>query len=495
MREFIALKLGDDWLDLPADLSIQIEIWNTLFEFDRIPGTLTFPFTLPFSAVNNLKLKFPGHLSVARYRQPELPCQLFLMGQLWRMGKLNVIRRSEKGYEVNFQTDVGDISVQIKEAGLRDIDYGTVPLQLSVQPAYPESSYALFPVRNLGFSKVEQPDFSGYQNFYDEGFPFNSNVMRPYEFPVTPFPYLVHVLKAAMAHFGYTVTGDWLEEEAVKRLVVFNTRAYFPTSADPDIDVVLAEHVPDMKVNEFLKAIRSLFSIGFVFNPLRKEMEVVRLRDVVADRTYVDWSEFTGRVYEWEPAPFGGFTLAMEADPDDEQKQVAFDYSYQVGDGLEDVPCQVATLPMVVNYLFWGGTGQRDWLVPVTQQEQDRFSFRVLAYHGLQPNNDGTTYPLGTSGTVNRMGDQISSDSLEWDGPHGLYLRRHKPWLDFLDESDRVETEQALRIHEILSLNHGRRCLIRHEGGIFTGLWEKVSFTISKKNGLKTAKVPIRRNY
>ncbi|MFC6999599.1 hypothetical protein [Rufibacter roseus] len=488
MRDFIGIKLGEEWLDLPPDLVIQIEMWNALFETDRIPGTLILPIMLPHSATNSKKLGFPGHLSVARYKQPQEPCYVFLMGQLWRVGKLNLIKRTPRGYEVNFQTDVGDISVQMKETSLREIDLGTDALQLQVSGVFPDSKYALFTVFNQNFFNGQNVAFNGLVNNYTDSF------LAGADNPITPFPFLLHVLHRTMAAFGYTVKGSWLEEEEVKRLVVYNTYALHP--AVNGSLITFSNHVPDMKVNEFLKAIRTMFCLGMVFNPLRRELEIVRLSDVVADRSYVEWTHNTNRLYDWEPSPERGFKLEMSPDGNDELQKTATGLTFLVGAGQEPITAPVSTLPMEVAY------GR---LLPTAFQkggniggsgEEGKFSLRLLTYRGLQPLEVGDDlYPMGTSGVVDVRGSQIGTDSIEWQGAAGLYERRHKPWLTFLSDGDRIETEQTFKVADILGLDLKKRAFIRHESGVFTGLWEKVSISVSKQKGLQSAKVPIRRIY
>ncbi|KAA3439567.1 hypothetical protein [Rufibacter hautae] len=489
MNDTIMIKLGDTWLDLPEELSIQIEAWNPLFETDRIPGTLTFPFTLPFSSGNNKVLGFPGHLSVARYRQPQQACQLFLMGQLWKVGKLNLVKRSSKGYEVNFQTDVGDISALLKEQNLRELDLGAEPLSLQALPVFPEAKYALFPVRNTDFFEERPELFSDIINDYDGGFKSAPANAFYRQYPVTPFPYLAHVLQAVLATFGYTVTGSWIQEEETRRLVIYNTHALYPAS---DLDglapLVISDHLPDMKVNEFLKAIRSLFCLGMVFNPLRKEVEILSLDAVARDRTYMEWTESTGRLYDWEPALATGFTLEMTADSGDALLGTV-DLTYTVGSGKEPISCQAGTLPM---------TDYFGRLLPEASQKEDgsgKYTLRLLSYRGLQQDQFDRIYPLGTSGTTDSKGAEIGTDSLQWAGPKGLYERRHKAWLDFLLHAESIETEQSFHIKDFLALDCRRRSFIRHESGTFAGIWEKVSITVSRKKGLQPAKVPLKRIY
>ncbi|PSR53929.1 hypothetical protein AHMF7605_10565 [Adhaeribacter arboris] len=473
----VGYRINNTWLDLPPDLSVQMEIYNPLFQTDYIPGSLTYPFNLPAdSKLNQRELNFPGELAVSRYSTRFFTAQMFLMDQLWRVGKLNVLRKT-KDYNVNFQTDIGDIESRLKEDSLRSLDLGTANLSMQVAEIYPTQTYALFPVKNPNFFDGKKETFGKYLNYYDGGF-FESSGIHT----ITPFPYLVHVLRQVLANYGYQVQGAWLEEEATRRLVIYNNQV--PTDAPFPIN----QHVPDMKVNEFLRAIRSLLGLGFIFNTTAKSMTIVRLKDVLRNTAYVDWTTRTKPSFEWEPNLTNGFNLKQEPDGNDDiYKTLPATWgTYRVGAGKEDIPVSAGTLPTVnqADEL----KSSRQWLVPQASQKgstpeleigQNPFSLRLLSYQGMQPDSQGNLYPQGSNAPV------------VWEGGQGLYQTAHQEWLEFRSTTELIEAKITFTIEDLLRLKPDLKAMIRYEDGTIKALWEKITLGINNKTGIQEAKVSL----
>jgi hypothetical protein len=463
----IGFRIDGEELDLNASTSVQVEYYSGLFEIERIPGMLTFPVTLPWSKKNKRLLGFPGNLSVRRYRREPFDCQMYL-GNLWRIGKLYILGTSDKGISVNFQSDIGDLGDGFKNDSLHDLDLGSVPLSMAVQAVYPESTYALFPVYNPVFYDNDEAfaTYAGYLNYYDTSFKTLST-----QHPCTPFPYLVHIMRQVMAHYGYRITGQWLEEEETRRLVIYNTYAL---DAPEQATVEHRLHVPDIKVNEFMKAIRAAFGLGYLFNTATKTMEVVRLNDVVQITGYVDWQARALQVKGWKPNDTDGFRLELTPDSSDELNKVTPPAAVlQLGKGKDLISAKLGTLHMRQE-------GSR--LLPQARQEgssgryagSDGFSLSLLSYRGLEGG-----YPLG------------SSQQLAWTGAEGLYEQCHRHWLDFLGETESIETEINLNITDLRTLRPERKVLVRDGHTPLKAFWTKISVTISLQDGIKTAKAPL----
>ncbi len=406
----IAFRIENEELDLNASTSVQVEYYSSLFEVDRIPSVYTYPVTLPWSKKNKRVLGFPGNLSVRRYRREPFECQLYL-NNLWRVGKLYILGTNDSGISVSFQSDIGDLGEGFKNDSLRDMDLGT------------GQEFALFPVRN--------------DKFQDNG--------------SVPYPYLVHILRRVMGHYGYTCSGPWLEEADTKALVIYNVQP-----RDPE-QVMYAHHLPDMKVNDFLKAIRAAFCLGFVFNTTTKTMEVVRLRDVIRHTGFADWRERPTCVKEWKPNESDGFRLELTPDSNDElSKSLSAEaYIYQVGKGKEPIPIGLGTLSIASDG------------VPVTSQEQKfdgKFGLTLLYFNGQQ------AQPLVTA---------------------TLFEQCHREWLEFLGETENVEADVHLNITDLRTLRQDRKVMVQDELASVKALWKKISVTVSLDKGIQPAKASL----
>ncbi|WP_266206234.1 hypothetical protein [Pontibacter kalidii] len=403
----IAFRIADEELDLNASTSVQVEYFSSLFETDRIPGMLTYPVTLPWSKKNKRMLGFPGSLSMRRYRKEPFDCQLYL-NNLWRVGKLYIMGTSDSGISVSFQSDIGDLGEAFKNDSLRELDLGS------------GLEFVRFTVRNDKFADNTQ----------------------------VPYPYLVHILRQVMKQYGYTCSGAWLDDASIRSLVIYNVQP-----PDPG-QVIYAHHMPDMKVNDFLKAIRAAFALGFVFNTTTKNMEIVRLRDVIRNTDFADWRSRQIRVKEWKPNETDGFRLELKPDSNDDlNKELSVEaYTFQVGKGKETIPIGLGTLKMAADG------------VPVASQEanyEGKFGLNLLYYGGQQ------AQPLV---------------------PATLYAQYHREWLEFLSETETVEADVSLSITDLRTLRQDRKVLVQDELASVKALWRKISVTVSLDKGIQTAK-------
>jgi hypothetical protein len=83
----------------------------------------------------------------------------------------------------------------------------------------------------------------------------------------------------------------------------------------------------------------------------------------------------------------------------------------------------------------------------------DEFEPRVLFFRNMQPDITDTLYPLGTSGIHNAKGEIIGTQTLNWDGPNGLYEKIWKEWLTFIDTSITYKESFNLDLLDIINMD------------------------------------------
>jgi hypothetical protein len=502
----IAYRVYDSYgratpLDLNPNTTFGIEINSPFFRTDQTPGTVTYPVTLPATRNNRMLLGFPEMLANQTSAPIEIPCQLFLEGVLWRIGVLRYRGyNSDKGgsYSVNFQADAGDFQSLTRDVSLRSMDLGTDVLSLTVKDIFPAANYALFPVRNGGFYDSKNEAFQGYLNYYQGG-GFRSNATTN-DYAITPFPYLVGILKKVIETYGYYLKGTWLEEEWVRRLVIYNNNALDKLTGNLNTyktAIAFCNHVPDMKVGEFLQAIRILFGLAYQFDATTKTVEIIRLKEVIADLSYLDWTPKAERNYSEEPADANGFTLRQQIETSDDLNQTLSTgwADYKVGSGRQEITTAASTLHMVreTDPL----TPARQWLLPATKQQgtslpfetgDNSFSLRLLSYQGLQADSQGNTYPLGTAVAEKYSGTLAGAKGLQWAGTGGR-SEDWSAWLDFLAQARPIERTIRLNMVDLVSLNPAKKIMIQAPEGTVKAFWNKISLTASLKDGIGKAKV------
>ena len=476
----IAFKIGDEFLDLNPNTSVGIEWYNPLFQkSDQTPGLLTYPITAPYSRTNQRILGNPEHLSLAEPPPTDFPCQFYINRVLWKIGILKY-RGFNGQYVLNFQSDAGDFAAKTRDTSLTKVDYKADILSSSVKTL--TDNYALFPVRNSIFFGDKNPPagWNNYVNFYNAGF----------SGPMVPFPYLRFILSEIMRVNGYYISGDWLTEDYVKRLVIYNN---FTLPAGP---IDFRKHVPDINVSALLAAVRQLFGVGYVFDAGSKTVRIVRLKDVVENNAYIDWTAKADKAYSDDVLDRNGFTLKQTVESDDElNKTLSLDWAeYKIGAGREEITSSASTLHMVRET-----QGSRNWLVPATEQkgtsqatgtgENSKFSLRFLLYAGLQSDSAGGQYPLGSAVNENFAAAPFTNRSLHYAGPWGLYQNNYKSWVSFLDQARPVSRSVSLNMSDLLTLDPTRKILIDK----IKYFYEKISLSVSSKDGIGKAKIDLRK--
>ena len=483
---------GADWLDFGANVGLEIR--SPLFDTGSIPGILSYPAPIRDTPRNRRLLGFPAVR--ARRTGPVAPVEadFYIGGLLWRRGVLQYkdFDSSKGEYSYQFQADADALATQIQDVLLSELDLGVLPTSLR----YESDDYVLCPVRNNTFyDKDKNADWCKVVNYFPPSDPTAAiNQGTTHAYTVVPFLKLVPLLKRCFAAFGYEVAGAWLDDPEIQQLVVYSLTALdVPTGPGLATDFAIASLLPDVRLAELLLVLQQTFALCFVFNPVRKLVQVVPLRDVVANPAYA--TRNAGIDYRDVASEVNGFTLAFTPDGDDDLLKSAPWAELTLGGGKEKIQPAVDTLRMVreADPVRPG----REWLVPAAEQpgysartdfdQADKRSshLRLLFYRGLQSDSTGALYALATSGTLNYAGSTVGQYALEWDGPQGLYQQWHKPWLDFRANARIEERTMVLNLGEFQALDPTQKDMV--EGLKF--LWENISISVGGTETLGEATI------
>lgn len=488
----IALKVAGGYLDLNPG-TISVEISNPYFNFDAVPGTTSYPFALPGTATNLRLLGFP-HVRAGQGEQPAPePAEFYVDGLLWRVGSL-LYREFEAGkrqLSYQFAADAADLQRRTEGLSLPDLNLGELPLELRPDAA----DYALPPVRNSRFFGDKNQLFRRYLNYYDGAGSYSAPGGAPGQpfvtSALTPFPRLLPLLRRVLATVGYTLTGPWAADAEIGQLVLYSDRALAAAATT----LALARHVPAVGVGALLVALQKLFALGYTFDSQRRELHIRPLRAVIADQAYRD-RQPAGPARS-PASDEAGFTLKMELPDDEQNKTLPTAWAeLRVRGGKERVETSAGTL----HALREGDTilTSRQWLVPTLEAQgaspdfelgdESKTGLLLLFDRGLQPDSQGTPYPLATWGSQNYAGQDVGQYELRWAGPRGLYAQWHQPWLDFLRTATSQERLMQFGVADLLALDPARKEMV--EGRKY--LWEKVSLSLSTTKRLETARFTYR---
>lgn len=500
----IDLKLNHTSLDLGGNANIGLELTSPLFQRNNIPGSISYPFTIPATPNNRRQLNHPELLSSTEQFKTYSDVQLYIEHILYKIGTLKIQDTSDKDYRINFKSDSGDIQEKIKDVKLADIDLGTATLDYNIiNSTYPTAKYQLFPLKNPDFYGENNTEFAKYLNYYTPAGAFATNTLGNNQYAIVPFPYLRHILDRIGTHLGYTFTGTWLSEADVQRTVIYNNYALDNLNAGNNDFITAANgidfknHVPDITIGQFFVALQNYFGLAFIFNPILKTCQLVRLTDVANNREYIDWTSRTEPGYKNVPYEYLGFELLQSEDSQDKlfEEQDKEWLEQRVDNGGKEIATMASTLFMRTET---DEINSRAWTIPEAKQpgsspEFDQgindFTLRFLVYRGLQPDGSANNYPLGTWDINNHAGSAITGaeKTLRWAGSNGLYQQNYKAWLDLFKNTRYVERKTRLNIEDLLNFDWTKKIQIDHVRYLPVTL----RLQVNQKTGIQTANVKL----
>lgn len=182
--DHIAIKINGSFLDLSPNLQLRIRMRGPLFKRDFLPRSYTYPFKIPATPKNNKILGY-RHLTDAHQRNFQDTVELYLEGQLFGEGLLNIRSYSNGEFDSDILLDLGAFDELIKDKTLKDVDYGD-PIHMGATTndvlaqakdlsinAAPHRKITFFPIRNIGFYDDKNLFFGVHVNqwvrFYSDG--------------------------------------------------------------------------------------------------------------------------------------------------------------------------------------------------------------------------------------------------------------------------------------------------------------------------------------
>jgi 5-hydroxyisourate hydrolase-like protein (transthyretin family) len=369
-------------------------------------------------------------------------------------------------------------------------------LNASASNAYPAQNFVFPFINNAGLYSEKTKNFTGFINgYYDNQYSFNDWIADRYtgEEPTInwatfcPMFYLSYVFDMIEAKTGIKITGDFVKDPDIKKLIIYNNRTLckFEKPYNDfeynlyDYRIKPGNHLPSMTINEFLIELKKMFCLGFDYDDTNRTLKIHRLKNMILKKDYVD---FTGKLnpeYDMELSEPTGVTFAYKFESKDEYYSQKSDKSplneLVIGDGETKKETAWSTL-----YHVDGGNKYAITLHPGGNEASD-FSPRLLFYYGLQPGVTQTV--LACFDDTNSEGTVLNKYTLAWSGQKGLYNVWWKEYDYFEQNTELVKRTVYLSIVDLLQFNWSLK--IRLEGVNY--FVKKLSYSVSRK-GLQAVK-------
>lgn len=234
--------------------------------------------------------------------------------------------------------------------------------------SYPDYDYAFFPLNNPSFYGDAKPEYLGYVNYHN-GTQFNANQSGGvsgigFVSPVTPFPYLLSVLKYIMEENNLKMTGSFVEDSEIKKVVIYNNysidrRANYGALGSSDhqgINITtgtirIGDHLPVMTIGEFIKAVKSRWALAFFYYNERRQAVIKTKNEILADTKYEDWTSIAEPSTDEEYIEVAdGYTIAPKQDDSDsaiEIKDLSLETVLSPVNNVSDLPVTLDSINTV----------------------------------------------------------------------------------------------------------------------------------------------------
>lgn len=295
------------FLDIPPAAKLDLEALAEPFDEDLTLGEYALPITIPFTPRNLRITGFANRLVNFAKAPITLKVDIYDNGfPEIQGGKLTILEK--KG---SFQQPTGQFVATI--AGAKGL-YGTIikgrklsSLSLGGTITFTETSSRAFAqalmtgayplITNIAFAPLaiqdffdtERPDYDneflaketvnniiltgpdpedwvfGRPQSADPDLPANPGNSEFIDYRTIPFLRLTYVLKKCFEEFGYTPSGPFFSQPWFNNLFLFNNRSIerynTASSSDTNRTVNPADHVPDILISEFIKAVCATFGM------------------------------------------------------------------------------------------------------------------------------------------------------------------------------------------------------------------------------------------
>lgn len=454
----ISFRYHNTPVQLPDGASVAFELLNPLFG-EKIAGSKVYNFDVLRTPAMSRLFGFPDLLESTNEQEVFPGVEMFLENHLWRRGAFRLKKVLPKRLQFTFHADAGELASQFAATSLRSLNLGTAAPDFS-GVGYPQASHVFFPVQNPGFyADNANPDYAGVVNSFASGSfvqngPNNTNTL-------VPFPFLLHIMNRAAQAMGFLgVRGSWTESQAARELVIYNTRDIMRMQGGvlmPENVMDFQNHVPDLPVGVFFRAVKNLFGLYMNINSQSRYIEIEPILEVMNRSAYYDLTRVSDKQVGKELAFRQGFTLSMAQDDNDalykafEGSPRQADSSLVVGTGQRAFRSEAGTLFMTDDAgMPQAGMPQAEQPGNAPAYEQaHEYGFRLLFYRGRI-----NGIPSGYNATDGlRLG---------YTGPNGLYQQCWQAWLDRLSESIRVETGLRLSALDLINLDLSQKFRREH---------------------------------
>jgi len=353
----LSLKVNGEAVELPDDFAITFNLKSPIF---NEVGSFSYPFKILRTPRTQKILGFRDRIESTQDPYQDFTGEFFWNGITGPAGALRCKIANDKFYEGTMYEREGDFYYQLKNKNLQHIDLGSLSfadenlalyyINLSTYKYYPDVPCAFPTIGNIAYfdPATEDPELREYNPYQDiTGLIYLQSQLGNRTI-IVPMLYLKYVLGKVFAGIDHSFDDQLFLHEDFNRLVLYNSLSCNDALKDISykVDNILFNlHVPFISIGDFLKGIENLWASRFFVDNKTNHVRLIPLKDVIADETYIEWSDnILSKSTELEEQ-VKGYHLKMELDPDDTRldsitrfEDILLDYFKGSVDTIADLP-------------------------------------------------------------------------------------------------------------------------------------------------------------
>ena len=318
--------------------------------------------------------------------------------------------------------------------------------------------YALPEIQNFKFYADAKGQFNGYINKHFVR-PFRTRILINSDaylsrYTIVPQLKLVWVLNSLFQKLNFEVSGNFSVDAEIIKILIFNLFSTDAQSTDTTVNfnvhsavIKYANHLPNITISEFLKALMEEFGIGIEFNALTKTVEMFFVKDVLqATDNILDLNDRVAVLPKHKLEEIRKFQVSYNLSGDALAKAETSPYVSIPTKTMVDADTEIYEK---IELKF----------PPLTKNSQN---IPAIEAGGISPlfNQSNNETPLRLFFFEDKIGKtETTGLSLDLTKPNGIYQKYLKPKIDFEANTLNLETTGLMTILEIASFSFKTKIL------------------------------------
>lgn len=294
----IVTKYGELYYKSAEDLGILFNrIVDDLSDVENKYGEFSYDFFLPNVKQNASIFDYviqKGRKKIFRKNQ-NIPCTVYNNNQLILSGLINLLGVSEEGYRCKFLSDFTALIDILQEKKLNELIFPviedwsyeeTIIAHILADHKNSDETFYQFPLSYYSTKYAEATLYTGKTDDFGRQFRQDNALQNHYYFlnslstsrynrtfyhELPPAVYLVSIVKQILEDAGYSLGGQFFEQENIKKIIYVYAgeddiydKATGVVSGSTALDLQIGRFLPDLRQSDFLQSVMNMFNLYMI---------------------------------------------------------------------------------------------------------------------------------------------------------------------------------------------------------------------------------------